>query len=243
MSKEIFAQRLKALRERSGLTQEQLADEFGLSRGSISFYEKAARTPDIETLETVALFFNVTPNYLLGFSNNLVEENENIGARLGLSDKAIEVLQFYKEREGGCNFSKIINILLEEEELTPLELFVEPAHYPFNYCDYSYEPADALVKGIRALSSICSYVSITTKDVNDVSVAIDDKGMLIIDPDSDSTYDIDIVSVQDSRTIASQILLNEVNESLKEVKEKISPPITTRVKLKFGSQRNKKAKA
>ena len=44
---DMFAKRLKELRETAGLTQEQLAKELKVSRGAISYYEKGGRTPDI----------------------------------------------------------------------------------------------------------------------------------------------------------------------------------------------------
>ena len=46
---ERFAERLRDLREAAGLTQKQLADELGVSRGSISYYENCERVPDIRT--------------------------------------------------------------------------------------------------------------------------------------------------------------------------------------------------
>ena len=52
-----FAERLKYLRTNAKLTQEQLAEKLGVSRGSISFYEKCDRVPDIVFLERVAMFF------------------------------------------------------------------------------------------------------------------------------------------------------------------------------------------
>ena len=42
--KHIFAVRLKALREELGMSQNQLAKELDISRGSISFYENGQRT-------------------------------------------------------------------------------------------------------------------------------------------------------------------------------------------------------
>ena len=42
-----FAKRLKQIRETAGLTQEQFAKELKVSRGTISYYEKGERTPDI----------------------------------------------------------------------------------------------------------------------------------------------------------------------------------------------------
>lgn len=65
----IFARRLKELRESKGLSQAQLADELNISRGSISYYENAERTPDITVLAIFKEYFQVDFDYLLGYSS------------------------------------------------------------------------------------------------------------------------------------------------------------------------------
>ena len=90
---EVFADRLKQLREVAGLSQAALAERLGVSRGSISFYENGERIPDIVFLDKVSEFFGgVSLDYLLGYVHNKMPENIDIGLRLGLSDKAIESL-------------------------------------------------------------------------------------------------------------------------------------------------------
>jgi len=72
--KQIFATRLKELREASQLSQSQLAERLGVSRGSISFYENGERTPDIVFLDSVASYFNVPIDYLMGYADNKIDE-------------------------------------------------------------------------------------------------------------------------------------------------------------------------
>jgi transcriptional regulator with XRE-family HTH domain len=61
-----FPNRFKHIREKSGLTQQQLADKLGISRSAVGMYEKGEREPNFETLELIADTFNVDMNYLLG---------------------------------------------------------------------------------------------------------------------------------------------------------------------------------
>jgi len=49
-----FAIRLKELRRRSGMTQEELADATGLSVGFIRSLEQAINAPSFESLELLA---------------------------------------------------------------------------------------------------------------------------------------------------------------------------------------------
>lgn len=61
-----FPNIFKRIREKSGLTQQQLADKLGISRSAVGMYEKGEREPNFETLELIADTFNVDMNYLLG---------------------------------------------------------------------------------------------------------------------------------------------------------------------------------
>jgi len=48
------------------MTQQELADKIGVSRGTIGMYEIGKRDPDTETLIKIANVFNVTTDQLLG---------------------------------------------------------------------------------------------------------------------------------------------------------------------------------
>lgn len=61
-----FGYRLKELRTKRKITQQQLGDAIHVSKVSISGYENNNRTPDTETLQLIADYFNVTTDYLLG---------------------------------------------------------------------------------------------------------------------------------------------------------------------------------
>jgi transcriptional regulator with XRE-family HTH domain len=54
-----FALRLRELRKKRRLSQEELAKGLGITRGAVGLYEQGRREPDFETLESIADFFNV----------------------------------------------------------------------------------------------------------------------------------------------------------------------------------------
>ena len=66
---EIFAKRIKELREERGLGVRELAAKLGISHSAISLYESCKRTPDIDTCKLFADFFNVSGDYLIGISD------------------------------------------------------------------------------------------------------------------------------------------------------------------------------
>lgn len=62
----MLSSRLKKLRINKKLTQMELAEKINVTHVSVSGYESGKRSPDTETLQKIADFFNVTTDYLLG---------------------------------------------------------------------------------------------------------------------------------------------------------------------------------
>lgn len=61
----VFSEKLKALRLKNGLTQDELGEKLCLSRSSISYYEQGKFEPDINTIIAVSDLFNITTDELL----------------------------------------------------------------------------------------------------------------------------------------------------------------------------------
>ena len=70
-----FGNRLKELRLKKGLTQEELAMKIKMSKANVSKYELDSVEPSLETIKFLADFFGVTTDYLIGFTN---ETNKQI---------------------------------------------------------------------------------------------------------------------------------------------------------------------
>ena len=60
-----FSDRLKELRRRHNMTQDDLAKATKISRSALGMYEAGHREPNFETLEILADYFNVDMNTLL----------------------------------------------------------------------------------------------------------------------------------------------------------------------------------
>lgn len=58
--------KLKYYREKLGLSQAELSKKICISQQSISAYEKGTREPDINTINIICDFFNITSDELLG---------------------------------------------------------------------------------------------------------------------------------------------------------------------------------
>lgn len=122
---QIFAKRLKGLRESVGLSQGELGEKLGVSRGSISYYENESRVPDIVFLERVSEYFDVGINFLLGHSENQNPTNEDLGLYIDFSDKAIEKL-LVDSKSYGSSLSALIENDHFEELFDTAEYFFLP---------------------------------------------------------------------------------------------------------------------
>ena len=64
-----FSDRFKQLRTERHLSQQNLADQLGFSKSSVNMYERGEREPGLESMETIADYFNVDLDYLMGRSD------------------------------------------------------------------------------------------------------------------------------------------------------------------------------
>lgn len=67
--------RLKQLRKEAHMTQAELAKELNVAQNTLSNWENGKRQIDLDSLERVANYFNVTMDYLLETSDNPKSEN------------------------------------------------------------------------------------------------------------------------------------------------------------------------
>lgn len=112
----ILGDRIKKLRKKHNLTQDEVADLIGKKRSNFSAYETGRTVPPSNTLDKLASIFNTTTDYLLGKTDvNLYdwvpnkEENSNSNEKkflneLELSDK--ELLERFNLKLDGKELSK-----------------------------------------------------------------------------------------------------------------------------------------
>lgn len=65
-----FPKRLRKLREREKMDRKKLGECCGMSKATISKYERGEREPTARSLEKIADFFGVTTDFLLGREKN-----------------------------------------------------------------------------------------------------------------------------------------------------------------------------
>lgn len=74
-----IGERIKQLRIRAGLTQQQLAEMVGgTSASAIGMYEQGRRSPDMERIVKLCEIFSVSTDYLLGVDEHNVDASKII---------------------------------------------------------------------------------------------------------------------------------------------------------------------
>ncbi len=67
--RQVFGERLKALRAEKNIGQNLLAKELKISNASVSYWETGKQEPTAEAIFKLAIYFNVSADYLLGITN------------------------------------------------------------------------------------------------------------------------------------------------------------------------------
>lgn len=99
--------KLKELRKEANITQVEFAEKFNISKGTIAMWETDKREPDYVTLSKIADFFNVSVDYLLGRTNNRIDD--------AVLDKALTVDQDFLELAGNLHDAQIIQKKFDEK--------------------------------------------------------------------------------------------------------------------------------
>ena len=96
----MFAERLKELRKDKNMTQVQLAEALGVSKGTVAMWEIGKREPNFETLNRLSDIFDKRIDYILGNSNDASsprfteEDIEQLG-RWEVEDQFREIIMAY----------------------------------------------------------------------------------------------------------------------------------------------------
>ena len=86
--------RIKQLREKRGIIQETLAAELGITQQMLSKYERDITLIKVDILKKIAMYFNVTTDYLLGTSDVKRDLQMRVNKTL---DEYFDLIEVYKD--------------------------------------------------------------------------------------------------------------------------------------------------
>ena len=101
----MFANRLKEIRKEKNMTQVQLAEALGVSKGTVAMWEIGKRQPNFETLNALSDIFDKRIDYILGYSND--------SSSVKMTESEIEQLGAWETEE---NFYEMIMAYLRLDE-------------------------------------------------------------------------------------------------------------------------------
>lgn len=131
-----FKERLSLSRKNKSLTQEDLADKFNITRGSIANWEnfksKSNIFPTLPTFTKICSVLDVDPNYLLGVSEIRSQNDDEISKATGLSIENIKLLKENKYCNG------LIDYFLSSDEASNIIEMIKKICY-FGYISQTLE--------------------------------------------------------------------------------------------------------
>jgi repressor LexA len=100
---DFILKRLSELRKAHNLSQKTLAENLKIAQNTLSQYETGKREPDLETLQAIASYFDVSVDYLLNEMDNPTPRKKSIKipvlgrVQAGIPIEAIEEIIDYEE--------------------------------------------------------------------------------------------------------------------------------------------------
>ena len=97
-NKKLIGTRLNSALAKKGIKQKELAQQIGVTDNTISYFCSGSRTPNIETLISIARALNVSSDYLLGLSEVITPsaDLQAVVAYTGLSEDNVGTLNTFK---------------------------------------------------------------------------------------------------------------------------------------------------
>lgn len=103
----MLAERLKQLRSEKGMTQVQLAQMLGVSKGTVAMWETSKRKPSFEILSKLSDIFDRRMDYILGYSDDASspqpteEELDQLGSWAAEDSMRETIMQYLRLDEYG----------------------------------------------------------------------------------------------------------------------------------------------
>lgn len=134
---------LKSLRKEKGLTQEQLAEKFGVAGRTVSRWENATNMPDLSMLIQIAEFFNVEVKEIL----NGERQSENMDQELKETlEKVADYNSADKEKRMRIFFASFLATIIIGIITLNVELII--------FMDYRYILGEAIILLIGSITAI-----------------------------------------------------------------------------------------
>ena len=93
----MYGRKLKILRERNGMTQEQMGLYIGVTKQAFNHFEKEYTIIPIQHLNNLCNYFNVSLDYIFDFNN--INQYENVSSEINLEIVKNRLKEFRKDNK------------------------------------------------------------------------------------------------------------------------------------------------
>lgn len=90
-----FSDRLKAARIEKGYTQDQLANQIGIAKSTLSGYENGTREPDFFKIKKISEILKISADYLLETGQYTTPKKES---KIELTEHELKVINAYRNQ-------------------------------------------------------------------------------------------------------------------------------------------------
>lgn len=95
-----FAEKLKSIRKQVGMSQELLAEKFGVSRQAVTKWETGAGIPDIDNMVSISNLFNISIDELICNKGTTLKTSEYLFE--SITEYDIDKIKSYDMKFGGA---------------------------------------------------------------------------------------------------------------------------------------------
>lgn len=228
-----IGKRIQEIRIEKGLKQDYLAEKLKINRPNISKYETGETAIPLDILKEISKILNTSTDYLLGITNCKTPKSNYraLCDAIGIDDTAAEILEEINFVYGGQYLIPILNILIKQEKLPPNEEIFEEKYSKIENSNLTEKEKKKYIKKVESiydrmykrwqdgnlqpvLSSIDDYLTANTEDTN---LCLTLSGEL---KKEEITNELYIRKKIPNQIILDEVILKEIIEDLKKLKEK-----------------------
>lgn len=138
----ILAEKIMQLRKKSGWSQEELADQLGISRQSVSKWESGASIPDLDKIIKMSTLFGVSTDYLLKDEMETVAFSETDDEPQEIHSVSVEEANEFMEESR--TFAKWLAPAVVMCILSPVTMILLAGAAEFGVIDWSEDMAGGI---------------------------------------------------------------------------------------------------
>lgn len=106
---------LAQLRKQKKLSQRNFANAIGVSNGAVGMWETNKRQPDLEMLKKIAIFYNVSSDYILGITQSACNNYSNYNFDKSENESIDYLINISQPKNSFSEYELLLQSLTDKE--------------------------------------------------------------------------------------------------------------------------------